>query len=38
MGLKLVFEPGGGEILLCVTAPEGTKRFMTEAFTLASSP
>ncbi len=35
---ELVFEPGGGEILLRVRGPEGTKQFMREAFSLASSP
>ena len=35
---ELVFEPGGGEILLRVTGPEGTKQFISEAFSLASSP
>jgi len=35
---ELVFEPGGGEIMLRVTGPEGTKRFMSEVFSLASSP
>lgn len=33
----LDFQPGGGEILLRVTGPEGTKQFISEAF-LASSP
>ena len=33
----LVFEPGG-EILLLVRGPEGTKQFVSEAFSLASSP
>jgi len=37
-GFELVFEPGGGEILLRVRGPEGTKRFVSEAFSLASSP
>jgi hypothetical protein len=35
---ELVFEPGGGEILLRVSGPEGTKQFISEAFDLASSP
>ena len=35
---ELVFEPGGGEILLRVSGPEGTKEFMSGAFSLASSP
>lgn len=34
---ELVFEPGGGEILLRVRGPEGTKQFVSEAF-LVSSP
>jgi hypothetical protein len=34
---ELVFEPGGGEILLRVRGPEGTKRFVSEAF-LVTSP
>ena len=34
---ELDFQPGGGEILLRVTGPEGTKQFISEAF-LASSP
>jgi hypothetical protein len=35
---ELVFEPGGGKILLRVRRPEGTKRFLTEAFALAPGP
>ena len=35
---ELVFEPGGGEIMLRATGPEGTKQFMREVFSLASSP
>ena len=35
---ELVFEPGGGEILLRVRGPEGTKQFICDAFSLASSP
>ena len=35
---ELVFEPGGGEILLHVRGPECTKQFVSEAFSLASSP
>jgi hypothetical protein len=35
---QLVFEPGGGEILLRVRGPEGTKQFVSEADSLASSP
>ena len=35
---ELVFQPGGGEILLRVRGPEGTKQFISEAFSLASSP
>ena len=35
---ELVFEPGGGGILLRVRGPEGTKQFISEAFSLASSP
>jgi hypothetical protein len=35
---ELVFEPGGGEILLRVRGPEGTKQFISDAFSLASSP
>ena len=35
---ELVFEPGGGEILLCVRGPEGTRQFVSEAFSLATSP
>jgi hypothetical protein len=34
---ELDFQPGGGEILLRVRGPEGTKQFISEAF-LASSP
>jgi hypothetical protein len=33
---ELDFQPGGGEILLRVRGPEGTKQFMSESF-LASS-
>jgi len=33
---ELDFQPGGGEILLRVRGPEGTKQFISEAF-LASS-
>ncbi|HEY6673552.1 MAG TPA: hypothetical protein VIZ59_01440 [Rubrobacteraceae bacterium] len=35
---ELVFEPGGGEILLRVRGPEGTKQFISDVFSLASSP
>jgi hypothetical protein len=35
---ELAFEPGGGEILLLVRGHEGTKQFVSEAFSLASSP
>jgi hypothetical protein len=35
---ELVFEQGGGGILLRVRGPEGTKQFISEAFSLASSP
>jgi hypothetical protein len=35
---QLVFEPGGGEILLRVRGPEGTKQFISDVFSLASSP
>jgi hypothetical protein len=34
---ELDFRPGGGEILLRVRGPEGTRQFISEAF-LASSP
>ena len=34
---ELDFRPGGGEILLRVRGPEGTRQFVREAF-LASSP
>jgi hypothetical protein len=34
---ELDFQPGGGEILLRVRGPEGTKQFISEAF-LAPSP
>ena len=34
---ELDFQPGGGEILLRVRGPEGSKQFISEAF-LASSP
>jgi hypothetical protein len=34
---ELDFQPGGGEILLRIRGPEGTKQFISEAF-LASSP
>jgi hypothetical protein len=34
---ELVFEPGG-EILLRVRGPEGTKQFICDAFSLASNP
>jgi hypothetical protein len=34
---ELDFQPGGGEILLRASGPEGTKQFISEAF-LASSP
>jgi hypothetical protein len=35
---ELVFEPGGGEIMLRVRGPKGTRQFVSEAFSLASSP
>jgi hypothetical protein len=35
---ELVFEQGGGGILLRVRGPDGTKQFMREAFSLASRP
>ena len=35
---EMVFEQGGGKILLRVRGPEGTKQFISEAFSLASSP
>ena len=37
-GFQLDFQPGGGETLLLVTGPEGTKQFLSETFSLASSP
>ena len=33
---ELVFEPGGGEILLRVRGPEGTKQFIGEQLSAAS--
>ena len=35
---ELDFQPGRGDVLLRVTGPEGTKQFLNEAFSLASSP